>query len=180
MAVISCQQQPSSQSPVAKAPTASNIKESAPEKREAVVAVATVRHGCAYYEEVSGKMALKGSLPKGKRVSVLKRYPDGWAKIQWSNQQEGFVLAEDLTTGKTFRADASRAAAAAREAFPDPRPKRLPGREEIRRERPSPPPADFIPPPLPDAAGAASDLEEAAVLFPETSDEDGSLRSVEE
>ena len=119
-------------------------------------------------------MAQGGSLPKGKRVTIYKRTTDGWAEVSLGDGRIVSVPSEDLVTAAQFSKDARRASEARRTAFPDPRPKLDPAAAAGTRlgsrllPAPGPPPEDFIPPPLPEAATEPSPLEEGpSILFPD-------------
>ena len=158
--------------------------ETAPSKQAATVSPVTnekqrpigsarVRHGCLYYTQTAdGKMARGGSLPKGKRVTIYRRTSDGWAEIGLGRGRVVSVPLEDLATTSQFSRDASRASAARRKPFPDPRPKVDPA-ARLRSGSsllppPGPPPEGFVPPALPDAATDPAPLQEGpSVLFPE-------------
>ena len=122
--------------------------------RRPAIGTATARQDCLYYTSTSdGKMAIGGSVKMGKTLRVITRSADGWTQVRLSNGRKASIPTEDLTTLKQFRRDRSRARAARRSKFADPRPKITLGRDlRQRRKLPTaPPPPDFVPPPLPDS-----------------------------
>jgi len=138
--------------------TAATLGDASPAKQTTetirpAIGTATPRQDCLYYTSTSdGKMAIGGSVKMGKILRVTARSADGWTQVRLSNGRKASIPTEDLTTLKQFRRDRSRARAARRSKFADPRPKITPGRDlRQRRKLPTaPPPPDFVPPPLPD------------------------------
>ena len=84
-------------------------------------------------------------------MTAYQRSGDGWAEVGLRNGRMVSVPQEDLATTRQFNQEAARATKARRSAFQRP---------AVERRSPGPPPADFIPPPLPDAAAGAALLEQ--------------------
>ena len=132
-------------------PTAASNQTAPPKTR--AIGTAKARQDCLYYSRTpAGKMALGGSLAMGTQVAVLRRNDDGWSDVRLRNGQEASIPSEDLATLSQYKQIQSRASAAQRGKFQDPRPKIAPGSGrgfESKLPTPPPPP-DFVPPPLPD------------------------------
>ncbi|MFT5189620.1 MAG: hypothetical protein ACI9DF_004431 [Verrucomicrobiales bacterium] len=88
-------------------------------------------------------------------MTAYQRSGDGWAEVGLRNGRMVSVPQEDLATTRQFNQEAARATKARRSAFQRPAVERRSGLAS-----PGPPPADFIPPPLPDAAAGAALLEQ--------------------